>query len=46
MRDLLSNNVLFVGKLYEDKSLALLARDLIFLTNDQQTVNFYSTIHC
>ena len=31
MRELLSNNSLFVGKLYEDKSLALRARDLTFL---------------
>ena len=34
MRELLSNNSLFVGKLYEDKSLALRARDLIFFTTD------------
>ena len=46
MRELLSNNSLFVGQLtlYEDKSLALRARDLIF-TTDFQTVNYY-TIHC
>ena len=31
--ELLSNNSLFVGQLYEDKSLAL-ARDLIFFTTD------------
>ena len=37
---------LFVGQLYEDKSLALRARDLIFFTTDLQTVNYYSTIHC
>ena len=30
VRDLVSYNSLFVGQLYEDKSLALLARDLIF----------------
>ena len=30
---------LFVGQLYEDKSLALRARDLIFFTTDLQTVN-------
>ena len=30
MRELLSNNSLFVGQLYEDKSLALRARYLIF----------------
>ena len=46
MRDLLSNNSLFVGQLYEDKSLALRARDFIFFTTDLQTVNFYATIHC
>ena len=42
MRELLNNNSLFVGQLYEDKSLALRARDLIF-TTDPQTVNYYST---
>ena len=31
VRELLSNNSLFVGQLYEDKSLALRAHDLIFL---------------
>ena len=40
MRELLSNNSLFVGQLYEDKSLALFARDLIFFTNDLQKVNY------
>ena len=35
-----------VGQLYEDKSLALRARDLIFFTTYLQTVNYYSTIHC
>ena len=44
--ELLSNNSVFVGQLYDDKSLALRARDLIFLTTDLQTVNYYSTIHC
>ena len=39
-------NVTPVGQLYEDKSLALRARDLIFFTTDLQTVNYYSTIHC
>ena len=34
VRELLSNISLFVGKLYEDKSLALRARDLIFFTTD------------
>ena len=46
VRELLSNNSVFVGKLYEDKSLALRACDLIFFTTDLQTVNYYSTIHC
>ena len=46
VRELLSNNSLFVGQLYEDESLALRARDLIFFTTDLQTVNYYSTIHC
>ena len=46
MRDLLSNNSLFVGQLYEDKSLALRARDFILFITDLQTVNYYSTIHC
>ena len=41
MRELLSSNSLFVGKLYEDKSLALRARDLIFFATDLQTVNYY-----
>ena len=40
VRELLSNNSLFVGHLYEDKSLAVRARDLIFFTNDLQTVNY------
>ena len=44
--ELLSNNSLFVGQLYDDKSLALRARDLIFFTTDLQTVNYYSTILC
>ena len=42
----LYNNSLFVGQFYEDKSLALRARDLIFFTTDLQTVNYYTTIHC
>ena len=44
VRELLSNNLLFVGQLYDDKSLAPRARDLIFLTTDIQTVNDYATI--
>ena len=36
--DFLSNNSLFVGQLYKDKSLALRTRDLFFFTNDLQTV--------
>ena len=46
VRELLSNNSLFVGQLYENKFLALRARDLIFFTTDLQTVNYYLTIHC
>ena len=37
---------LFDGQLFEDKSLALRARDFIFFTTDLQTVYYYSTIHC
>ena len=40
MRELLSNNSLFAGQLYEDKSLTLCPRDLIFFTTDLQTVNY------
>ena len=46
VRELLSNNSPFVSQLYEDKSLALRARDLIFFTTDLKTVNYYSTIQC
>ena len=42
VRELLSNNSLFVGQLYADKSLALCAR----FTTDLQTVNYYTTTHC
>ena len=45
LRELLSYNSLFVGQLYEDKSLVLCAHDMIF-TTDLQAVNFYSTMHC
>ena len=45
VRELLSNDSLFVIQLYKDKSLALHARNLIFFTTDLQTVNYYSTIH-
>ena len=38
--ELLSNNSLFVGQLYKDKSLALHTLDLIFYTTDIQTVNY------
>ena len=41
VRELLCNNSLVVGQLYEDKSLALRARDLIFFPTDLQTVNYY-----
>ena len=37
MCELLSNYSVFVCQLYEDKSLALHARDLIFFTTDLQT---------
>ena len=40
VRELLCNNSLFVGQLYEDKSLALRARDFIFFTTDLQTQQF------
>ena len=46
VRKVFCNNSLFVGLLFEDKSLALRARDLIFFTTDLQTVNYYTTIHC
>ena len=46
MRELLSNNSLFVRQLYQDKSLTLRTSDLIFFTTDLKTVNYYSTIHC
>ena len=46
VRELLSNNSLFVGQLKEDKSFALRARDLISFTIDSQTVNYFTTIHC
>ena len=48
VRELLCNNLVFVGQLYEDKSLALRARgarDFIFFTTDLKTVNYYTTIH-
>ena len=41
---MLSNNSLFVGQLYEDKSIALRARDIIFFKTDLHIVNYYSTI--
>ena len=40
VRELFSNNSLFVGQLYEDKSMALRTRDLIFFTTNLQTVNY------
>ena len=45
VRELLCNNSVFGGQLYEDKSLALRTRDLIFFTTDLQTLNYYTTIH-
>ena len=44
--ELPSNNSMFVGQVYEDKLLTQRARDLIFVTTDIQTVNYYTTIHC
>ena len=41
---LLNNNLLFVGQLYENKSLVLCAHDLIFFTTDLQTVNYLELI--
>ena len=38
MRELLSNNSLFVGQLYEDKSLLVRANDLIFSTDLKQCI--------
>ena len=46
VRELFCNNSLFVGQLYEDKSLALRARGLTIFTTDLQTVNYCTTIHC
>ena len=46
VQELLCNNSMFVSQLYEDKPLALRARDLIFFTTDLQTVNYCTTIHC
>ena len=39
LREFFSNNSLFVGQLYEDKSLMLCTHGLIFFTTDLQTVN-------
>ena len=39
VRELLSNNSLFVGQWEEDKSLVLYARDFVFFTTDLQTMN-------
>ena len=44
LRELLCNNSLFVGQLYEDKSLALHARDLIFFTTDLPFLSLFSQI--
>ena len=40
VREMLSYNSLFRGQLYEDKSLALRAHDLIFFTTDLQKVKY------
>ena len=39
MHELLCNNSLFVGQLYEDKLLALRARDLIFFTRPNKNIS-------
>ena len=39
--EFLSNNLLFFGQVYDDKSLAMRTPDLIFFTTDRQTVNYY-----
>ena len=44
--ELFSDNPLFVGKLYEYKSLALRNLGLMFFTTDLQAVDYYSTINC
>ena len=44
MRELSSNNSLFVDQLQADKSLAFRARDLMSFTTDLLT--YYSRIHC
>ena len=41
VRELLSNNSPFVSQLYEDKSLALRARDLIFFTTDLKNCELF-----
>ena len=43
--ELLSDNSLFFGQLYENKSLVLHTHDLIF-TTDLQIVNYHSIFHC
>ena len=44
VRDLLSYSSLFVCQFYEDKSLALRARDLIFFTTDLQIITQQITV--
>ena len=45
MRELLSDNSLFVDQLYEDKSLALRARDLIFYDRQRRSQNAEKVAH-
>ena len=46
VRELLGNNSLFAGQVYEHKSLALWAHDSIIFTTDLQTVKcYYSTLY-
>ena len=46
VHELLSNDSLFLGLLYENESLVLRARDLIFYITDIKTVDYYPTFHC
>ena len=45
VREFLSYNSLFVGQFYDDQSLTMRSRNLIFFTTDLQTVNYYTTNH-
>ena len=43
VRDLESNDSLFVSQMYQDRKFGLLARNLIFFTTVLQNVDYYST---